>query len=408
MPTCPSSRTRSRAKTPAAIRSISPASARRRSISTSPRLRRSRSLPGRRGRSAISSCCRCPTARGWKMSSARRAAISSSAISATTSCPGPSTCPRRPRRRWPTRCRANGSMSISTRSPIRRSRTPSSIPPTCFATSTFTRAEERAAVIAFINAKYRGTDPANLQFDVLATAASTDIPAAVRNAGQFVTVFVNRLPDNQQPGGQASEIDLGNRNLGGIAAVQINGILGGPLQPAATSDNFVKLTGKIATHEVAHLLGLRTLPMPSAPSALADTSRSARPSAIRWRSARQRRLKRTTTSSVRPPASAATDSTTCRDLYFGEREAIKLSLAFADRSQTTIDEVGTDQCQPRRSRSSLATISVPNSLRPAIVQQHQAVLRRREDRRWQHRPRSRDTTAAGPTSIRLACSGANC
>lgn len=71
--------------------------------------------------------------------------------------------------------------------------------------------------------------------------------------GQFNTIFVNQPP----PGGLASEIDFRNLNLTANATVDINGFLGNPGDPPATSQNFAELTTKVIAHENGHLLGLR-------------------------------------------------------------------------------------------------------------------------------------------------------
>ncbi|MFM9962945.1 MAG: Calx-beta domain-containing protein [Planctomycetaceae bacterium] len=69
----------------------------------------------------------------------------------------------------------------------------------------------------------------------------------------FNMVTINQPP----PGGLASEVDFRNLNYNANASVDINGFLGGLLQPPATSANFVELTAKVIAHENGHLLGLR-------------------------------------------------------------------------------------------------------------------------------------------------------
>lgn len=71
--------------------------------------------------------------------------------------------------------------------------------------------------------------------------------------GLFSTIFINEPP----PGGLADEIDFRNLNLGLTASVDINGFLGSPGAPPATSANFVELTTKVIAHELGHLMGLR-------------------------------------------------------------------------------------------------------------------------------------------------------
>ncbi|MDA0283477.1 MAG: trypsin-like serine protease [Planctomycetota bacterium] len=71
--------------------------------------------------------------------------------------------------------------------------------------------------------------------------------------GAFSTIFVNQPP----PGGLADEVDFRNLNPGLNASVDINGFLGMPGEPPATSQNFTELTAKVIAHELGHLMGLR-------------------------------------------------------------------------------------------------------------------------------------------------------
>jgi hypothetical protein len=105
--------------------------------------------------------------------------------------------------------------------------------------------------------------------------------SAIPSGIDFASIRFNDTPATGRPGGEASEIDFGNYNYGGFGRVQVNGLLGGieiPVnqagafaellpedgettigqdKPAATSNNFVALSAKMATHELAHLLGVR-------------------------------------------------------------------------------------------------------------------------------------------------------
>jgi hypothetical protein len=78
--------------------------------------------------------------------------------------------------------------------------------------------------------------------------------------GQFSTVTFNAATDftnNPLTGGIAQTIDFRNLIKNDNARVNVNGLLGGSGQPAATSANFVALTSLIGSHELGHLQGLR-------------------------------------------------------------------------------------------------------------------------------------------------------
>ncbi len=57
--------------------------------------------------------------------------------------------------------------------------------------------------------------------------------------------------------GLAFELDWRNVNAASRANINLNGFLGGPGQPAASSANYVALASTVAAHEIGHLLGLR-------------------------------------------------------------------------------------------------------------------------------------------------------
>ena len=211
----------------------------------------------------------------------------------------------------------------------------------------------------------------------------TTIPAEYQTIGQYATIYFNQTPASGRPGGLASEIDPGNVNLGGSAVVQINGLLGGVItaieaeiegdgqadqskgdtnaisdlevgadKPAATSDNFVRLSGKVAAHELAHLLGLRHQdsfgpiglgvhdppgaggykPVYTGPSGGVETFDHI---------------------SGSPASIGSTRFDDLEDLYFGEREAIKLAFANSRPSDTT----ATETTAAHNSRSAAAPLS---------------------------------------------------
>jgi len=105
---------------------------------------------------------------------------------------------------------------------------------------------ERDAIQARMAANYAAF---NYQFTQSAPAS-----------GAYASIYFNRssvVNGTQEPGGQSDEIDFRNLHLGGSASVDVNGLLGGPGQPAATPANFIAASATIASHEMGHLSGLR-------------------------------------------------------------------------------------------------------------------------------------------------------
>ncbi|MGV2340551.1 MAG UNVERIFIED_CONTAM: hypothetical protein LVR18_43375 [Planctomycetaceae bacterium] len=141
-----------------------------------------------------------------------------------------------------------------------------------------------AAIKTRVEAVYRGPVQSAPWFDVKVALNPAELPV---NVTEYAVIYFNDTPAFGRPGGLASEIDPGNLDLGGTAVVQVNGLLGGVIteadlggeggdagadkgyrpgfgdeqigadKPAATSENFILLSAKIAAHELAHLMGLR-------------------------------------------------------------------------------------------------------------------------------------------------------
>ena len=221
---------------------------------------------------------------------------------------------------------------------------------------------ERDAIQARIEADYFGPDFAHPWFHLQFTQTQ---PAA----GPFARLNFNQTPNNpedpdQVTGGFANELDFRNLNLGtdadpSFASIQVNGILGVTGQPPDTSANWVELSAKIAAHELGHLVGLLHTdafgPIGYGPHTP--------PGGVRYNP------DYTGTSAafetfdhlMSSPRSVGSDRfNDLRDLYFGEREAVK--LAFAD-SGTVIAEAAA----PHRSFGTaqpivLARLAVPNTL----------------------------------------------
>ena len=232
-------------------------------------------------------------------------------------------------------------------------------------------ADERAAILARIQMDYYGPDPsnpnlpdfANRWFDVDLTDNLGDIPSNLVSSGQYATLYFNRTPPSGLPGGEASEVDLGNSNFGGYASIQINGMVGGLDQPPAidpvtNADNFAILSAKIGAHELAHLMGVRHsdafgpigfgIHTPPGTTEFNPTYDGADAAF------------ETFDHLISSPATVGTTRfNDLRDLDFGPREAIK--LAFASRGTTIVAPTGTHSSMASADPITLAPLSVPNT-----------------------------------------------
>lgn len=262
--------------------------------------------------------------------------------------------------------------------------------------------DERQQIRNSIEEAYRGPDSDNPWFDVRVTDNIADIPSIYSATNDFATITFNATPPFGRPGGLASEIDPGNFNLGGTALVQINGMLGGVIQangdgleygnpeedrasgllkgissksirdeevgalkPAATSENFVILSAKIGAHELAHLLGLRHhdafgpigfglhdppgsgsfKPVYNGPSGAFETFNHL----------------------IGSPASVgSTRFDDLQGLYFGEREAVKLTFAFSDPGETFAAPAANNHSLSTAQPLTLVPLSVPITLQRGL------------------------------------------
>jgi hypothetical protein len=246
--------------------------------------------------------------------------------------------------------------------------------------------EDRLEIATRIARAYRGDDPDRPWFDVRVTVDRQQIPMGV----EFATLYFNRTPSFGRPGGEASEIDFRNNNLGGWGAIQINGLLGGlefspgpeddfmeqlptegdlavkGLKPPATRENIIALSTKIAAHELGHLLGLMHADafgpigfgIHAPPGAGLFKPEFPGP-AVAYE---------TFDHLIGSPASIGSNRfNDVRDLFFGEREAIKLALAFLTDQQIVQSELpGQRNSIDQSQRIELRGISVPNTLRHGL------------------------------------------
>ncbi|MFO1064992.1 MAG: PKD domain-containing protein [Pirellulales bacterium] len=253
---------------------------------------------------------------------------------------------------------------------------------------------DRQRVLSKLSAVYYGTDSAgnprnysdpNRWFPVRFALSTSELPVAVRNSGSFATIYFNATPSYDSPGGESSEVDLMNRNAAGSARVQVNGLLNGVAEktsltsdflandediqvvpghalPDGTDENFAALSAKIAAHELAHLLGVRHYdafgPIGSGVHSPPGTS-AFLPEYPGPASAYE-----SFDHIIGSPATVG--STRFNDvgpLNFGEREAVKLTLAFTDLNALTQTEATTAHDSLLTAQPiTLQGLSVPNTM----------------------------------------------
>jgi hypothetical protein len=256
---------------------------------------------------------------------------------------------------------------------------------------------DQAAVIAGLKRSYYGMksdgsirdyDDPDRWFDVRFTTDAREIPSGL----EYVTIYFNENPPKGSSGGLASEIDLGNINLGGEAVVQVHGLLGGTvlaprlsvtpteiagdfLNPSADGhvtygqrnpdnsvENFIALSVKIAAHELGHLMGLRHYDAFGPIGSGVHTppgSGAFNPSFTGLSEAYE-----TFQHLISSPAAVGSDrKNDINQLFFGEREAVKLAYAQSDSSITRASEIPAAKGTPATAQPlDWSVLQMPNTL----------------------------------------------
>ena len=212
---------------------------------------------------------------------------------------------------------------------------------------------ERDAIQALLEADYHGPT-ATWWYPVV---FSQDLGYILANSDQYVTEFFNRTPSFNRPGGESDELDFGNVNLGGSASIQVNGLTGGFDQPTTTSDNIIALSAKVAAHELAHLMGVLHEDAFGPVGYGIHTppgSGSFNPAFVGPNGAFE-----TFSHLISSPATDGSNRfNDLGDLYFGEREAVKLTFASYGQTKTEAavhDSIGSAQ------KLTLAALPVKNT-----------------------------------------------
>lgn len=192
------------------------------------------------------------------------------------------------------------------------------------------------------------------------------VTQTVPTSGPYVTLLFNETPivnGNPQPGGIADDLDFRNVNLSGTAFIDINTFLGGINEPAATSENYIRLSATVASHELGHLVGLRHLDASSpvgfgVPATIAPTRfLPAYPGPSR--------AFETSLHLMATPASVgSTLFDAVSDPFFGEREATKLSFNLS--GVVIAEQQGAHSTRTSAQPLTLSTLYIPNTLRNGL------------------------------------------
>jgi Ca2+-binding RTX toxin-like protein len=255
---------------------------------------------------------------------------------------------------------------------------------------------ERDAIqkeLAGIYADFSSSSPYG-QTGVYFTQSFSDAQAKSRpTGGQYFTLYFNRAPE----GGLANEVNWRHVDLGSFASIDVNPILGAPNEPPAMGaigqDNWVRLSAGLAAHELGHLFGLRHAdsfgPIGSGIFLAYDNSNGQQVAGPDPTKFHPTFVEPATSTPVQetnflsdtglvasatvfapetplhpmatPDAIGTTFFDTLGNLFFSEREAIK--LAFDDSGTTLLETTGYHQSfATAQALGTLPSLVVPNTL----------------------------------------------
>jgi hypothetical protein len=187
-------------------------------------------------------------------------------------------------------------------------------------------------------------------------------------SGLYAEIDFN-VPAGTYLGGEATELDWRNLDLGGSATVDISqflqfpGLVGVAGLPAATTQNIINMSATIAAHELGHLSGLLHEDAFGPIGEGVSTALLDNPNLNGFYPAYGGPSGATETSYdvMASPASVGSSLYDATQVtFFGERDAIK--LAFADSGTTVNEATGTNNSIATAQPLSLTPLSVPNTL----------------------------------------------
>jgi Putative Ig domain/Matrixin/RTX calcium-binding nonapeptide repeat (4 copies) len=208
-----------------------------------------------------------------------------------------------------------------------------------------------------------------------ATQRAIDLSTATGGNGVIAYEYFNhpRIEEDgsESPGGVSNEVDFRDLSLAGEVDVQANGLSPADQAPGgkfSDSESWILASATIAAHEVGHMMGLRHADaygpigygIHNPPGADSYTPSYPGPATA-------------FESTDHVIASPASVGSTIDDLftvsYFGEREAVRLSMAFyAGAGDVVVSETSADHADTGSAQSlNLVGLYVPNTLGPGAI-----------------------------------------